>query len=151
MHIFPKLSPMNAPTLFQRRGFQRRGFQRTGFQRTVIAAILAIPALLAACAAGPNSMYAWEGYQDNVDAYFRGDQSGPDAQAQSMEADLEKIRGNGGLVPPGFHAHLGLLYGQQGRLEQFAQQLQAEKNQYPESAEFMDFLLRNFSTKAKAQ
>ena len=61
-----------------------------------------------------------------------------------MEEDLKKIKAGGGVVPPGFNAHLGLLYGKQGRLDKFAQQVSAEKKQYPESVAFMDFLLRNF-------
>jgi hypothetical protein len=61
-----------------------------------------------------------------------------------MEADLQKIRVSGTAIPPGYQAHLGLLYGQQGNLDKFAQQVQAERKQFPESETFMDFLLRNF-------
>lgn len=112
--------------------------------RTHAAAMLIVCAGLGGCATKPTSLYQWQGYQGNVDAYLRGDQSGPEAQAQRMEEDLQKIRASGGAVPPGYYAHLGLLYGQQGKLDQFAQQVQAEKKQYPESETFMDFLLRNF-------
>lgn len=109
-----------------------------------IAGVLLLSAILAGCATKPTSLYQWQGYQNNVDAYFRGDKLSPDAQAQLMESDLQKIRASGAAVPPGYYAHLGLLYGQQGKLDQFAQQVQAEKKQYPESETFMDFLLRNF-------
>lgn len=109
-----------------------------------VVGVLLLSALLGACATKPVSIYQWERYQGNVDAHFRGDKLSPDAQAQLMEADLQKIRADGGTLPPGFQAHLGLLYGQQGRLDQFAQQMQAEKKQFPESETFMDFLLRNF-------
>jgi hypothetical protein len=109
-----------------------------------LAALLLLGTLMGGCATKPSSLYEWQGYQQNVDAYFRGDKLSPDAQAQLMETDLQKIRANGGAVPPGYRAHLGLLYGQQGRLDQFAENIQAEKKQYPESETFMDFLLRNF-------
>lgn len=109
-----------------------------------VAGLLLLLVWLGGCAHKPNTLYEWQGYQSNVDAYFRADKLSPDAQAQSMESDLQKIRANGGVVPPGYYAHLGLLYGQQGRLDQFADNLQAEKKQYPESQTFMDFLLRNF-------
>lgn len=99
---------------------------------------------LQGCATQPASLYQWQGYESNVDAYFRGDKLSPQAQTQLMEEDLKKIQAGGGAVPPGYYAHLGLLYGQQGNLDQFAQQVQTEKKQYPESATFMDFLLRNF-------
>ncbi len=109
-----------------------------------VAGVLLLSAVLAGCASKPTSLYQWQGYQGNVDAYFRGDKLSPDAQAQLMETDLQKIKASGGAVPPGYYAHLGLLYGQQGKLDQFAQYMQAEKKQYPESETFMDFLLRNF-------
>ncbi|MEI8029959.1 MAG: DUF4810 domain-containing protein [Comamonadaceae bacterium] len=112
--------------------------------RSSFTAVLLVCAALGGCATKPTPLYQWQGYQNNVDAYFRTDKLSPDAQTQLMEEDLQKIRASGGTVPPGYFAHLGLLYGQQGKLDQFAQQMQAEKKQYPESETFMDFLLRNF-------
>ena len=114
------------------------------FSKIRVCGVLVLSAVLTGCATKPTSLYQWEGYQTNVNAHFRGDKVSPDAQAQLMEADLQKIKATGGVVPPGFQAHLGLLYGNQGRLDQFAQQMQAEKKQFPESEAFMDFLLRNF-------
>lgn len=108
------------------------------------AGVLLLSVVLGGCATKSTSLYQWQGYQNNVDAYFRADKLSPDAQTQLMESDLQKIQVSGGAVPPGYYAHLGLLYGQQGKLDQFAQQMQAEKKQYPESETFMDFLLRNF-------
>lgn len=108
--------------------------------------LLATGVLLAltGCATQPKPLYQWQGYQKNVDAYLRGDSLSPDAQTQLMEEDLKKIQAAGGNVPPGYHAHLGLLYLQQGKADQFAQQLDAEKTKFPESQTFVDFLLRNF-------
>jgi hypothetical protein len=111
--------------------------------RTITIAML-LGATLAGCATKPTPLYQWQRYESNVDTYFRADKFSPDAQAQLMEEDLQKIKASGGAVPPGYNAHLGLLYGQQGKLDQFVQQMQAEKKQYPESETFIDFLLRNF-------
>ena len=61
-----------------------------------------------------------------------------------MEQDLQKIRASGLAVPPGYHAHLGLLYGEQGDVDKFAQQVALEKSKFPESETFMDFLMRKF-------
>ena len=110
--------------------------------KLVSAALLSLA--LTGCATKPVALYEWQRYQNNVDAYFRADKLSPTAQTQLMEEDLQKIRASGGKVPPGYYAHLGLLYGQQGKLDQFAEQMQSEKKQYPESEKFMDFLLRNF-------
>ena len=114
--------------------------------RYAVGALL-LCAALTGCATKKPQMYQWEGYQGNVDSYFRGDKASPDAQLRSMEDGLQKIRASGGTVPPGYNAHLGLLYAQQGNLDRFTLQLQAEKTQYPESEVFMDFLTRNLKKK----
>lgn len=107
------------------------------------AALLGMAALTSGCANQPKPLYDWQGYQANVDAYLRGDKVGLDEQVQRAEQDLQKIKAAGGVVPPGYNAHLGLLYAKQGKLDQFAQQLQAEQAQYPESQSYLDFLKRN--------
>lgn len=89
-------------------------------------------------------LYGWQSYEKNLDSYFRGDRQSLDAQAQLMEEDLQKMRAAGNALPPGYQAHMGLLYGKQGDLVRFQQYLQAEKQQFPESQTFIDFLLRKF-------
>ena len=108
------------------------------------ASLLALVSTLGACATKAPPLYGWQGYQANLDAYFRGSSLSPDAQAQLMEQDLQKMQGAGQAVPPGYHAHMGLLYGERGDLGKFEQQVQLEKAKFPESQTFMDFLLRNF-------
>lgn len=112
--------------------------------RSSMTMVLLACSVLGGCASKQPTLYQWEGYQNNVDAYFRTDKLSSVAQTQLMEEDLQKIRMGGGAVPPGYYAHLGLLYGKQGNLDKFAEQMYAEKKQYPESVAFMDFLLRNF-------
>ncbi|MDH4478680.1 MAG: DUF4810 domain-containing protein [Rhodoferax sp.] len=109
-----------------------------------LTALLALASALAACATKTPSLYSWQGYQANLDAYFRASSLSPDAQVQLMEQDLQKIRASGLAVPPGYHAHMGLLYGEQGDLDKFAQQVAMEKSKFPESQTFMDFLTRKF-------
>jgi hypothetical protein len=114
------------------------------FRLTTVAAAATLVFALVGCASKPNTLYQWQGYQKNVDQYLRTENQSLDAQVQSMEEDLQKIRTSGGAVPPGYYAHLGLLYGKQGKAEQFAAQMQTEKKLFPESETFVDFLLRNF-------
>lgn len=57
---------------------------------------------------------------------------------------MQKIRANGNTPPPGFHAHLGLLYSGIGKDDQMVQQWQTEKALFPEAAAYMDFLLKKF-------
>ena len=105
--------------------------------------------LLGGCASKntPPPLYGWEGYEKNIDSYFRPDRQSLNAQAQLMEADMQKIRAANQAMPPGFQAHLGLLYGKQGDMQRFEQHLQAEKQQFPEGGGFIDFLLRSFTKK----
>lgn len=99
--------------------------------------------LLAGCA-GPQPMYQWEGYQAQVYQYFKGESQ--EEQVIALESGLEKIKAKGGLVPPGYHAQLGMLYLKLGKDDQMVKELQTEKTLFPESTAYMDFLLRNVKT-----
>lgn len=95
---------------------------------------------LAGCS-GQQTIYQWEGYQPQVYQYFKGESK--EAQIEALEADLQKIKAKNGVVPPGYHAQLGLLYSSLGKDDQMFQEFQTEKALFPESAAYMDFLLRN--------
>ena len=118
--------------------------------KTLILAALGASVVLAGCASGPKGpppLYGWSGYQSNLDTYFRQDKAGLDEQIQSMETNKQKILAANQALPPGYQAHLGLLYGKQGNMARFQQDLTAEKQQFPEAASFVDFLLRSFKSK----
>ena len=102
--------------------------------------------LLTACAntAKEPPLYGWGNYEKNLDAYFRAQKSSPDEQLQSMQNDQQRMLAQGQALPPGYQAHMALLYGRKGDAESFKQHIEAEKQQFPESAGFMDFLLRHF-------
>ncbi|MFB9157367.1 DUF4810 domain-containing protein [Chromobacterium violaceum] len=102
--------------------------------------VLAACALLSACATGPKTLYQWESYQPEVYEYLKGD--GADAQKQIavLEEGLQKIRAEGNQEPPGYHAHLGMLYANAGKTDQMVQEFEAEKKLFPESASYLDFL-----------
>ena len=96
------------------------------------------------CAQPPATLYQWERFPQHIDARLRPSASLPISdQTAQLSADLEKIQSETGKVPPGMHAHLGLLYAEQGQLDRFGEQLTAEKDRFPESTTFMDFLLHN--------
>lgn len=99
--------------------------------------------VLAGCATKPQQLYYWGTYQENVYKHFSSPESGTE-QIGSLEAGLEKARSEGLKVPPGYNAHLALLYGQQERSDKMAEYLEAEKSLYPEGKSYVDFLLRKF-------
>lgn len=96
-------------------------------------------ALLTGCAS-QNSLYQWESYQPQVYQHFKG--AAAEEQVTALERDLQKIRASGKTPPPGYHAHLGMLYASLGKGDQMAQEFQTEKQLFPESAAYMDFLLK---------
>ncbi|MCA8238064.1 DUF4810 domain-containing protein [Burkholderia cenocepacia] len=104
--------------------------------------------LLAGCASSP-PLYQWTGYQPQVYEYFKGQKS-PQEQIDALEKALQDIRAKGHTPPPGFHAHLGMLYASIGSEQQAEQELQAEKQLFPESAAYMDFLLKKKGGAPKA-
>lgn len=104
-------------------------------------ALLTSSLVTTGCVAPPKPLYSWGSYQKQVYEHFKGQNTGPEAQVQALEADFQKIRANGSTPPPGFHAHLGLLYSTLGKDDQAFQQLQTEKGLFPESTQYIEFLL----------
>jgi hypothetical protein len=108
----------------------------------LMASTVLVSGLLAGCNSGPKTLYQWESYQPEVYEYFKGEEP-KEAQAEALERDLQKIRSTGNTPPPGYHAHLGLLYLSMGKDDQMVQQFRTEKTLFPESTPYMDFLLKN--------
>ncbi|GLS06135.1 hypothetical protein GCM10007860_33020 [Chitiniphilus shinanonensis] len=108
--------------------------------RGTLATLVAACTLLAGCATPPTTLYQWEGYQQQVYKYFQGQST--EEQIGTLEAAFQKIRAKGSMPPPGFHAHLGMLYASIGDEAQAVQQFQTEKALFPESQAYMDFLLK---------
>jgi hypothetical protein len=108
-----------------------------------VIAVAAAALWLSGCAQ-PKTLYQWGSYQPEVYEYFKGESK--EAQVAKLEEDLQKIRSSNGNPPPGYHAQLGMLYGSLGKDDQMVQELRTEKTLFPESATYMDFLLRNVKT-----
>lgn len=108
-----------------------------------LAALVACTALLTGCAT-PKTLYTWGSYEELIYAsYAAPDSVPPEMQVEKMEQDYQAARALDKRVPPGWHAHLGYLYFQLGKLDQAQQELRTEKAQFPESAVFVDRLLAN--------
>ena len=94
---------------------------------------------MSGCTTAPKPLYNWGNYQGELYARFKATSS-PDKQIQEMEKTLQSTKSRLPMAP-GFHAHLGLLYGEVGRRNEMYEQFKTEKQLFPESAPFMDFLL----------
>lgn len=116
-------------------------------RRAPLTAAVLAAALMAGCATQTTPpLYYWGGYQAQLYGHFQNTKS-PEEQIQALEEIREKARAKGLPLPPGLQAHLALLYGNTGQSERFMQNLQAEKQQFPESTSFIDFLLKKFENK----
>ena len=73
-----------------------------------------------------------------------------DDQIRILEAQAEKARGAHAALPPGFRAHLGLLYLTQGDPQRSRALWTAEKAAFPESAPFMNRLLKRLDAPGNA-
>jgi hypothetical protein len=116
--------------------------------KSVSLRLVATSVVVGLCATGcvqqPKTLYQWGSYQPEVYEYFKGESK--EAQVIKLEEDLQKIRASNATPPPGYHAQLGMLYGSLGKDDQMVQQLRTEKALFPESATYMDFLLKNTQT-----
>lgn len=118
----------------------------TFFLSRRLTGILIAAALVTGCASQSSALYQWEHYQSSVYEYLKGDNKTD--QIAFLEEGLQKIHAKGKTPPPGYHAHLGMLYAGTGQDRLAIEQLETEKKLFPESTRFMDFLLKKYKKKA---
>ena len=106
---------------------------------------LAVSAILVGCAQAPKRLYYWEGFQAQLYEHFKGDGSGPEQQLLVLEQQSQKAQAANAALPPGFRAHLALLCLLAGRDDEARAHLETEKVNFPESSQYMDFLLKRMS------
>ncbi|GGF79979.1 DUF4810 domain-containing protein [Alteromonas lipolytica] len=105
--------------------------------------LLVMAALLMVGCKSTKPMYYYGGYQTTVYHYFKNDETTVDQQINALEIIIEKAANSGLPVAPGVHAHLGMLYFEQGDGVNGAAHFDAEKQLFPESAIYINFLLAN--------
>ena len=108
--------------------------------------------LLSGCADdSPRQLYSWDGaYTSSVYEYLT-EEGDAGAQIAALEQSLQKAYQRAAKVPPGLHAHLGLLYLSQGNGAKFKAYVEKEADLYPESRDYTMFLLnQNSKTKGAA-
>lgn len=100
-----------------------------------------ISVLLVGCQSNaPKPIYKWEGYQDTLYQYYKGDTS-PAEQIAVLQKLVEQSRASATPVPPGVHAQLGLLFSNTGEMNKAIAEFNLEKQLFPESTAYIDFLL----------
>lgn len=105
--------------------------------------------VLSGCAGKPNTLYRWGGYETSVYEYLKAPAGDSAAQLAKLETEEQKALSKNLTPPPGFDAHMGLLYIDLGQYDQAKVRFMNEKNKYPESVAYMDFLLTNMGQSPK--
>lgn len=110
-----------------------------------------VMALIGCAQQGPPPLYQWETFpRMQYDALLRHGAGSPD-QIPAMEAQAEKARAANAALPPGFRAHLGMLKLSVGDIDRARELLMAEKVSFPESASYMDRLLKQLQVPARKE
>lgn len=91
-------------------------------------------------------MYFWGSYELQLYHYYKNDKSIPD-QITTLNKTIEYAKENNMPVPPGLHAHLGYLYSLVGDKKQAIKQFNIEKEMFPESKKFVNYLIKNLGKK----
>jgi hypothetical protein len=117
-----------------------RGYLRVVCRRILSLFLFAILSVLFVGCTSPD-IYSWGRYEDLLYAsYSSPEKATAEMQLERMEADYKRACARNQRVPPGFHAHLGHLYSQLGRLDDARRHFETEKTEFPESAVFVDQL-----------
>ncbi len=104
-------------------------------------------AALAGCASQPKPLYHWGSYQRQVYEYLNADESTSAEQLAVLQTQFEKASTADAALPPGFRAHLGMLHLRMGQYGDARKMFEAEKSAFPESSQYMDFVLNSMSEK----
>ena len=112
---------------------------------------LGVAALISGCAQPrPAPLYMWESFPRQQYQTLLREGGSLDEQIRTLEAHAEKARGANAALPPGMRAHLGMLYLSAGNADQARRLWSAEKAAFPESAPYMDQLLRRLDAPQKS-
>jgi hypothetical protein len=104
--------------------------------------VLALVAMLTACAQAPKPLYMWDNFpREQYEALLHQGAS-PEGQIQAMEQQASKAQTANAVLPPGFRAHLGMLYLNTGNIDKARELWLAEKRAFPESAPYIDQVLK---------
>lgn len=94
------------------------------------------------CASNKPTMYEWGHYEKLIyKGYSDPGKLFPEEHIEKLMADYEIARSENKAVPPGWHAQLGMLYYQAGKLSLAEQSFVTEMTLFPESAQFMKRLI----------
>jgi hypothetical protein len=120
-----------------------------GFVVRRLAVAVALLALVG-CASRSPLLYSWESFPRLQYDILLREGASPLAQIAAMNAHAESAKAKNVALPPGFRAHLGMLHLSVGNADAARDLWSAEKVAFPESAHYMNSLLRRLDGSSKA-
>ena len=106
----------------------------------VLAAFIAV---LASGCKTTKPQYYYGQYSNAVYSYFKADEVTVEEQISTLEEIIQTAAANSKPVAPGINAHLGMLYFETGNTQIGSQYFEQEKSLFPESTQYIDFLLKS--------
>lgn len=106
--------------------------------------LVAVAFMIVGCAAKPQTLYNYGDYSESYYANKKNMSEESTLKLQkSIEQAIEKAgESTSGRVPPGMYANLGYMYLKSGNPNGAIENFQKEKSIYPESAHFMDRMIK---------
>ena len=113
----------------------------------LIFAIMICSSLMLGCQSRVNQ-YQWGAYESLLfKMYIKPGEAPPGEQIYQLEQTIDLALSQDGVVPPGLYAHLGFMRLSDGDQVGAVSAFESEKALYPESAVFIDELMKNVSPK----
>lgn len=92
--------------------------------------------------------YYWGQYESLIyDMYVKDGAADPGTQIDKLTADIQQAASLGRPVPPGVHAHLGIMHASVGNIAKAEDAFATEKQLYPESAVLIDGMMKRVHSK----
>lgn len=108
-------------------------------RRYILSAIIATPVILSGCVAP--AKYTWGNYDKSLYSYYKDPTKSQEhmAEIQSIIQASEKTQVK---VAPGIYAEYGYLLMQAGKTDDAVLMFRKEKENWPESVQFMDSMMK---------
>jgi hypothetical protein len=102
--------------------------------------------MLAAGCAGGGRLYHWGRYDDALYRHYRNPQD-REGWVEGLATVIRDAEERSLRVPPGIHAEYGYALYEEGRFPEAIAYFQREREQWPESRDLMDKMIRNAELK----
>ncbi len=102
----------------------------------------AVALAAAGCAAAPDRLYQWHGYDDALYAQARAPQD-TERYLERLRQIIERAEAAHAKAPPGVYAEYGYALFTSGQLEDAVRYYARERDTWPESRVFMEKMIRN--------